>query len=190
MRARVWQKLDMLVVQDIFLTETAYLADVVLPTSAWPGESRYRDQYRPHGAIGPSRVGYAWRRAPDLWIIQQMAQRLGLDWNYAGEERVWLPSMRKCTSRRIRFQRHQLGEIESRVGCHLPAQGRQRPPASRWYSSTSSRPPTGAPSSCLRHHPRQRAARCRINLWCLITGRGRTLAHRLHDPPCLGARCH
>ena len=29
-------KLEMLVVQDIFLTETAYLADVVLPASAFP----------------------------------------------------------------------------------------------------------------------------------------------------------
>ena len=29
-------KLEHLVVQDIFLTETAYLADVVLPASAWP----------------------------------------------------------------------------------------------------------------------------------------------------------
>jgi len=28
--------LDHLVVQDIFLTETAYLADVVLPATAWP----------------------------------------------------------------------------------------------------------------------------------------------------------
>src|SRR5213075_33858 len=28
--------LDHLVVQDIFLTETAYLADVILPASAWP----------------------------------------------------------------------------------------------------------------------------------------------------------
>ena len=29
-------KLEMLVVQDIFLTETAYLADIVLPASAFP----------------------------------------------------------------------------------------------------------------------------------------------------------
>ena len=35
-RARRWPTLDHLVVQDIFLTETAYLADVVLPATAWP----------------------------------------------------------------------------------------------------------------------------------------------------------
>ena len=40
--------LDHLVVQDIFLTETAYLADVILPATAWP-ESRHGDEHRPHG---------------------------------------------------------------------------------------------------------------------------------------------
>ena len=30
------QKLDHLIVQDIFLTETATYADVILPASAWP----------------------------------------------------------------------------------------------------------------------------------------------------------
>ena len=42
--------LDHLVVQDIFLTETAYLADVVLPATAWPEKVGHRHQHRPHGA--------------------------------------------------------------------------------------------------------------------------------------------
>ena len=36
MRAQALAELEMLVVQDIFLTETAYLADVILPASAFP----------------------------------------------------------------------------------------------------------------------------------------------------------
>ena len=46
-------KLEHLVVQDIFLTETAYLADVVLPATAWPEKDGHGDQHRPHGAARP-----------------------------------------------------------------------------------------------------------------------------------------
>ena len=43
--------LEHLVVQDIFLTETAYLADVVLPATRVPGEDRHGEQHMgPHGA--------------------------------------------------------------------------------------------------------------------------------------------
>ena len=45
--------LDHLVVQDIFLTETAYLADVVLPATRLPREDRHLHQHRPAGAAGP-----------------------------------------------------------------------------------------------------------------------------------------
>ena len=40
-------KLDHLVVQDLFLTETAFHADVVLPASAFAGEVRQLHQHRP-----------------------------------------------------------------------------------------------------------------------------------------------
>ena len=45
--------LDHLVVQDIFLTETAYLADVILPAGAFPEKTRQLHQHRPPGADGP-----------------------------------------------------------------------------------------------------------------------------------------
>ena len=35
-----------------YLTETAYLTDVVLPATAWPEKTGTVDQYRPHGAAG------------------------------------------------------------------------------------------------------------------------------------------
>jgi formate dehydrogenase major subunit len=41
-------------------------------------EDRHRHQHRPHGADGPPGAGSAGRRPPDLWIIQQIARRLGL----------------------------------------------------------------------------------------------------------------
>ena len=55
--------LDHLVVQDIFLTETAMFADIILPASAWPGEDRDGDEYQPPGPDGPPGPAAARRRA-------------------------------------------------------------------------------------------------------------------------------
>jgi formate dehydrogenase major subunit len=76
-------ELEMLVVQDIFLTETAYLADVVLPASAFPektGTFTNTDRLVQLGRQALSPPGEA---KQDLWIIVEMAKRLGLDWKYA-----------------------------------------------------------------------------------------------------------
>ena len=77
--------LEHLVVQDIFLTETALLADVVLPASAWPektGTVTNTDRMVQLGriAVQPPRGAQA-----DLWIIQQLATRFDLNWCYTGE---------------------------------------------------------------------------------------------------------
>jgi formate dehydrogenase major subunit len=75
-----------LVVQDIFLTETAWYADVVLPASAWPektGTVTNTDRMVQMGRRALDPPGDA---RQDLWIIQQIARRMGLDWNYPGEE--------------------------------------------------------------------------------------------------------
>jgi len=77
--------LDHLVVQDIFLTETAWLADVVLPASAWPekmGTVTNTDRMVQMGRPALTPPGQA---KLDLWIIQQLAQRMGLHWHYPGE---------------------------------------------------------------------------------------------------------
>ncbi len=77
--------LEHLVVQDIFMTETAWLADVVLPATAWPektGTVTNTDRMVQMGRQGLQPPGDA--RA-DLWLIQQMAAGMGLSWNYAGE---------------------------------------------------------------------------------------------------------
>lgn len=70
--------LDHLVVVDIFRTETAELADVVLPSTAW-GETdgvytnTERRVQRVRAAVPPQ--GEA---RPDWWIISQIAKRLGI----------------------------------------------------------------------------------------------------------------
>jgi formate dehydrogenase major subunit len=78
--------LDHLVVQDIFMTETAWLADVVLPASAWPektGTVTNTDRMVQMGRRALSPPGDA---KPDLWIIQEIARRMGLAWRYEGPE--------------------------------------------------------------------------------------------------------
>ena len=77
--------LEHLVVQDIFMTETAWLADVVLPATAWPektGSVTNTDRMVQLGRQAMEPPGDA---RPDLWIIQQMARGMGLDWRYEGE---------------------------------------------------------------------------------------------------------
>jgi len=81
--------LDHLVVQDIFLTETAYLADVILPASAFPektGSFTNTDRLVQMGRQALNPPGDA---KQDLWIIEQIAKRLGLDWNYGHVSEVF-----------------------------------------------------------------------------------------------------
>jgi len=73
------EKLNFLVVQDIFMTETAQLAEVVLPAAAWAEKegtftSTGRRVQWSHRAVTPP--GEA---CDDLWIIGQVARRLGFD---------------------------------------------------------------------------------------------------------------
>ncbi len=77
--------LDHLVVQDIFMTETAWLADVVLPATAWPEKTGTVSNTDRMVQMGKQAITPPGDAKPDLWIIQQIAKRMGLSWNYAGE---------------------------------------------------------------------------------------------------------
>ncbi len=77
--------LEHLVVQDIFMTETAWLADVVLPASAWPEKTGTVSNTDRMVQLGQQAVTPPGEAKPDLWIIQQIAKRMGLNWNYPGE---------------------------------------------------------------------------------------------------------
>ncbi len=74
--------LEHLVVQDIFLTETASYADVVLPASAWPEKDGTVTNTNRQVQMGRAALPLPGEARQDLWIIQDLAQRLGLDWNY------------------------------------------------------------------------------------------------------------
>ncbi len=74
--------LDHLVVQDIFLTETAYLADVVLPATAWPEKDGTVTNTDRMVQLGRKAIAPPGEAKEDLWIIQEIAKRMGLAWNY------------------------------------------------------------------------------------------------------------
>ena len=75
-------KLEHLVVQDIFLTETAFHADVVLPASAWPEKDGTVTNTNRQVQIGRKALEMPGEARQDWWIIQEIATRIGLDWSY------------------------------------------------------------------------------------------------------------
>jgi formate dehydrogenase major subunit len=81
--------LDHLVVQDIFLTETACLADVILPATAFPEKTGTFTNTDRLVQLGRQAIDPPGEAMPDLWIIEQMARRLGLPWNYGHVSEVF-----------------------------------------------------------------------------------------------------
>ena len=82
-------KLRHLVVQDIFLTETACYADVVLPATAWPEKDGTVTNSNRQVQMGRRAVAPPGEARPDLWIIGEIAAGMGLEWHYDGPEPVF-----------------------------------------------------------------------------------------------------
>ena len=76
--------LEHLVVQDIFMTETAWLADVVLPATAWPEKTGTVSNTDRMVQLGQQAIDPPGQARADLWIIQDIARRMGLAWHYPG----------------------------------------------------------------------------------------------------------
>jgi formate dehydrogenase major subunit len=99
--------LDHLVVQDIFMTETAGFADVILPASAFPEKTGTFTNTDRRVQLGRQAIDPPGDARQDLWIIQELARRIGLDWNYAGPKEVFaeirqaVPSMAGMTWERL-----------------------------------------------------------------------------------------
>ena len=74
-----------MVVQDIFMTETAWLADVVLPATAWPEKNGTVSNTDRMVQLGKQALDAPGQAMPDLWIVQELGRRMGLNWNYGGD---------------------------------------------------------------------------------------------------------
>ena len=75
-------KLEHLVVQDIFLTETAWHADVILPSSAHAEKTGTYTNTNRTVQMGRQVVPPPGDARQDWWITQAIATRMGLDWSY------------------------------------------------------------------------------------------------------------
>ncbi len=100
-------KLEHLVVQDIFLTETAWHADVVLPASAWPEKDGTVTNTNRQVQMGRKALSLPGDARQDLWIIREIARRVGLDWHYSHPRDVFvemttvMPSLSNITWERL-----------------------------------------------------------------------------------------
>src|ERR1700686_2736444 len=82
-------KLDHLVVQDLFLTETAAYADVFLPASAWPEKDGTVTNTNRQVQMGRQALPLPGDAKLDWWITQEIARRMGLAWGYAHPSQIY-----------------------------------------------------------------------------------------------------
>jgi formate dehydrogenase major subunit len=100
-------KLDHLVVQDLFVTETAFHADVILPASAFAEKSGSFTNTDRRVQLAREVIKPPGDARQDLWIIQEIGKRMGLPWNYAGPGEVFtemaqlMPSLKNITWERL-----------------------------------------------------------------------------------------
>jgi formate dehydrogenase major subunit len=100
-------KLEHLVVQDIFLTETAWQADVVLPASAHPEKTGTFTNTNRQVQLAREVVPLPGDSRQDWWITQEIARRIWLDWNYTHPRDVFaemteiMPSLANITWERL-----------------------------------------------------------------------------------------
>jgi formate dehydrogenase major subunit len=99
--------LEHLVVQDLFLTETAFHADVVLPASSFAEKSGTFTNTDRRVQLGRPILDPPGDARQDWWIIQEIARGVGLPWKYAGPAEVFaemaqaMPSLNHITWERL-----------------------------------------------------------------------------------------
>ena len=114
MRARRSPNSNMLVVQDIFLTETAYLADVILPASSFAEKTGSFTNTDRFVQLGRQALNPPGKARQDLQIIIDIARRVGLPWDYGSGEaavaavfdemRLTMPSIGGITWERLQAE--------------------------------------------------------------------------------------
>ncbi len=82
-------KLDHLVVQDIFVTETANYADVILPASAFAEKNGTVTNTNRQVQMGRQAISPPGEAREDWAITTDLAQRLGLDWDYTHPSQIF-----------------------------------------------------------------------------------------------------
>jgi formate dehydrogenase major subunit len=147
---RLLKSLDHLVVQDIFLTRTAQFAHVVLPASSSWCEAEgtvtnsERRVQRVRKALDPP--GDA---RDDIWIIAELARRIGTDLGYPTAEEIW----NEVRSLAPIFAGMSYERLDKEGGLHWPCYDEQHPGELFLHSRLWKDPPEGrlAPFSVVKH---------------------------------------
>ena len=149
---RLLGKLDHIVVQDIFLTKTAQLANVVLPASASWCEAEgtvtnsERRVQRVRKALEPPKDA-----RDDIWIICQIAERLGKDFGNPSAEDAW----NEMRSLAPMFAGMSYKRLEDCNGLQWPCANEDHPGQQYLHARLWSNPPEGklAPFHAVEHDP-------------------------------------
>ena len=149
---RLLEGLDFLVVQDILMTKTAELADVVLPgTASWceaegtvtNSERRVQRVRKALDAPGEAR--------DDTWILSELARRLGVDWGNPSAEEIW-DELRSLSPMHggMRYAR-----LEELGGIQWPCPDESHPGSPFLHGRLWEQPRSGpaAPFSVVEHRP-------------------------------------
>ena len=91
-------QLTHLVVQDVFLTETANYADVILPASAWAEKTGTVTNTNRQVQMGRQAIAPPGAAKEDWWIVVELAKRIGLKWNYTHPREVFAEMKRSMAS--------------------------------------------------------------------------------------------
>ncbi len=170
-------KLELFVVQDIFRTETAELAHVVLPSASFAEKdgtftNTERRVQRIKRAVSP--VGQS---KPDWWITNELGKRLGgKGFNFTSPEQIF-NEMRALTPQ---YAGLTYGRLE-RGGLQWPCPIRRLTPARRYCTSSAS-PEERAPSNRLKYVPPAETAGCHLPFHSDHWPQPVPLPHRHHDP--------
>ena len=90
------QILEHLVVQDIFLTETATYADVIFPASAWPEKNGTATNTNRQVQMGRKALDAPGAAKEDWWITNELGKRMGLDWSMNILEKFMKRCLKLC----------------------------------------------------------------------------------------------
>ncbi len=147
--------LDFLVVQDIFLTETAEFADVILPaTTFMEKDGTYTNTDR-RVQLGRKVLEPRGQARPDWQIIQDISNRVGLPMDYSHPSEIFdelvsvMPNYGGLQLRQPRPHRQAVSELRSGSTATAPS----------CSSTSASAPTTGSRTSCPRSGCRRRSCR-------------------------------
>ena len=164
-------KLEHLVVQDLFVTETAFHADVILPASAFAEKSGSFTNTDRRVQLAREVIKPPGDARQDLWIIQEIARRMGLALELSGAGRC----VHRDDAGDAVAEEHHLGAAGARGRGDLSGRRSRTSPATRSSSPPATRPRAAAARSCRRVCCRR--TNCPTTEYPMVLSTGRVLEH-------------